>query len=83
MYRFDLPLNRIHLMSEAGYLKGLMVAAQPSNFCKVYEHVTPSPGDALRFCTKEAAEHFAKALNDHKSTIWNVVDLGPEKAGGA
>lgn len=79
MYSFQPPSNRIHLMCEKGYLKGLMVAQTSSNFSKLYTHLCSSSKDALRFCSMAAAQSFAKALNDHPGgDVWNAVDLGPE-----
>lgn len=82
MYIHTPPSNRIHLFAEDKYLAGLMVAQTAGHFSKVYEHTTPDRKHALRFCSRAAADSFAKALNDHGGTIWNVVEFHPEVVGG-
>jgi hypothetical protein len=82
MYRLTPPTTRIYLFANDQYLAGLMVAQTSGHFSKVYEHTTTDKAHAIRFCEREAAESFAKALNHHGGTIWNVVEFPPEVVGG-
>lgn len=85
---YETPKKRIHLMAsdETGnvrFLASLMVAKDDNFQSKVYEHTTIDQSKAIRFCSRQAADLFAGALNLHGGTIWNVIESPAQKQNGS